>query len=77
MELKLPKDFNAQDVLEYTGFALGFSFSTFKEVSDYFLFDFPITQVNQYIYTFVLLSTLAIAVKRIISWVLKSNKSKS
>lgn len=72
MDLRIPKVL--QDYLEKGGFTLGLSFATFKEISDYFLFDFPITQVNQYIYTLVLLSTLAIFIKRLYGWLSKSDK---
>jgi len=70
-------DLNGRDIAEYTAFAVGVIYSTFKEVSSYLLYDFPITQINQWIYALVLLTTLAIAMKRIWGWFFKSNKNES
>ena len=70
-------DISTKDIVEYTGIGAGLSFSTFKEASEYFLFDFPITQINEYIYTLVLLATLTLTVKRFVTWLFKSNKAKS
>ena len=68
---------SARDIGEYTTFILGSSFYTIKKVSDYFVYDFPIARLNEYIYAFVLLITLAVGVKRIWGWLFKSNKTKS
>ena len=75
MDLKTPKVL--QDVGEYIAFLLGFSIYTTKKVVDYFMYDFPITKINEYIYTAVLLIAMAAGIKRVWCWFFKSNKAKS
>ena len=75
MDLKNPKAL--QDIGEYTAFLLGFSLYTAKEVAEYFMYDFPITRINEYIYTVVLLIAAAVGIKRVWCWFFKSNKTKS
>ena len=74
MELKLPK-LTPQDAIEYGGFVAVFLFSTLKTISDYFLFNFPITQVNNYLYSAVLMITIAVGLKRIYHWFRKKKKN--
>ncbi len=66
-----------RDIGEYTIYLTGFTFYTIKKVSDYFVYDFPIAKLNEYIYTVVLIITVAVGVKRIWAWFSKSNKTQS
>ena len=75
MDLKTQKVL--QDVGEYIAFLLGFSLYTAKEVAEYFMYDFPIARINEYIYTVVLLIAVAAGIKRVWCWFVKSNKAKS
>lgn len=70
-------DLSARDIGDYATFILGTSFYTVKKISDYFVYDFPIAKFNEYIYTVVLLITVAVGVKRIWGWLFKSKKIKS
>ena len=69
MDLKIPK--GVQDVSEQVAFIFGFSIYTAQKVLD----DFPITKVNEYIYTIVLIITVVVGIKRIWCWFKKSNKN--
>ena len=66
MDLKLP--ITIRDGVEYTLFGSGVAYSTVMATTDYFLLDFPIEQVNQYVYTLVMLITIAIGAKRMWGW---------
>ena len=75
MDLKLPKITWSQT--EEAGFGIGLLISTFGAVVKTFFTEFPIAQVNDYLYGLVMLLTLAIGIKRIIGWFFKSKKVKS
>ncbi|PCJ55971.1 MAG: hypothetical protein COA79_20390 [Planctomycetota bacterium] len=63
-----------RNIVEYIIFGVGAGFSTWKETSDYLIYEFPIEEINSYLYATVLVITIFVGVKGFVVWAYKGTK---